>query len=323
MRLRNLLAAVIVVPVCAGLAFQSISMWCDDRRFPPPGKLYEVGGYRLHLFCEGTGSPAVILDAGLGDSSLTWSLVRSDIARITRVCVVDRAGYGWSDQGPAPRDSAQIAKELDALLVQANVPAPYLMAGHSMGGYNVRVYRAAHPDKVAAMLLVDSAHEDQARRFAHILGAGAAPSAFDHFKSQLSMRVGLPRILHQCGWTNSFRPAALIPFLPVMEARDCRSSPWDTADAELAALPETAKEVANSGSLGVLPLIVLSQQPGLRSPDNPRANQETDALWEQMQKELTALSTNGRRIVAQGSGHYIQIQRPDLVIAAIRELVAR
>jgi pimeloyl-ACP methyl ester carboxylesterase len=158
----GLIALVVLVAVVA-LAYQAIASARNARRFPPPGKLVDVGGYRLHIHSTGDGGPGptVVLDAGWLDCSLNWCLVQPEVAKFARVCAYDRAGMGWSDVGPLPRDSRQIVRELHMLLKNAGVPGPYVLVGHSFGGGNVRLFAHEYPQEVAGLVLVDSVAEDQ------------------------------------------------------------------------------------------------------------------------------------------------------------------
>src|ERR671938_464341 len=153
------LVGLIVVLGLVGASYEAIAAAGDARRYPSPGQLVDVGGYRLHIQCVGTGSPTVVLDAGLGGSSLDWSLIQPELGRTTRVCAYDRAGMGWSDAGPQPRTPRQIADELHTLLTNAGIAGPYVLVGHSLAGKNVRLFTIAHPDQVAGMVLVDARSE--------------------------------------------------------------------------------------------------------------------------------------------------------------------
>src|SRR5262245_50984185 len=132
----------------------------DPRGHPPPGKLVDVGGWRLHLDCAGTGSPAVVFASGSGDFSFDWALVQPEVARSARACAYDRAGDAWSDPGPIPCTLRQEAYELHTLLERAGIAPPYVLVGHSYGGLLVRVYAERYPAEVAGMVLVDATHED-------------------------------------------------------------------------------------------------------------------------------------------------------------------
>ena len=125
----------------------------NGEEFPPPGKYINIGKHHLHLHCIGQGSPTVILDAGLGGTSLEWVLVQPDVAQFTRVCSYDRSGYGWSEGIPGPRTSAIIVKELQKLLDFADEQSPYLLVGHSFGGLSMRLFASHHPDKIAGLVL--------------------------------------------------------------------------------------------------------------------------------------------------------------------------
>ena len=142
-----------------GATYEAIMAAGDDKRYPPPGQLVDVGGYRLHLHCIGQGSPTVVLDAGLGAFSLDWGAVQPQIATSTRVCAYDRAGLGWSEPGPTPRSPQQFADELHALLTNAGVEGPYVLVAHSISGKTARLFASQHPNEVAGMVLVDARHE--------------------------------------------------------------------------------------------------------------------------------------------------------------------
>ena len=290
---------------------------------PPIGQMVDVGGYKLHISCVGVGSPTVILDAGAGDLGLTWAQVQPTVARSTRVCTYDRAGLGWSEQSPRPRSAEVMVDELHTLLTNAGISGPYMLVGHSLGGLVVRQYAHTYPAGVAGIVLVDSAHEAQWLRF---------PQA---------VRNNLPSVLRQLRLVQaaaSIGIGALKPSLMPLERR----LPLEVAETARALklsgndIGTGAAELANLAggrtpplvTLGDIPLIVLSQSH--RDPETvpsgaaitPAVLQEYDQTQEQLQRELTALSTNGKRIVADGSGHYVQLDRPDLVIRALEELLA-
>ena len=153
------LVGLLVILGLVGASYEVIAAAGDARRYPAPGQLVDVGGYRLHIQCVGAGSPTVVLDAGLSGSSLDWSLVQSELGSTTRVCAYDRAGMGWSDTGPQPRTPRQIADELHTLLTNAGIAEPYVLVGHSLAGKNVRLFTIMHPDQVAGMVLIDARSE--------------------------------------------------------------------------------------------------------------------------------------------------------------------
>ena len=124
----------------SGMAYQTICTKLDKRRYPPIGKMVDIGGYSLHINYQGNKGPTVVLDSGQGCNSLDWALVQPSLAEFTRVCSYDRAGYGWSDESPKERSAGNMVDELHSLLHKADIPAPYILVGHSLGGVNVRLY---------------------------------------------------------------------------------------------------------------------------------------------------------------------------------------
>ena len=145
---RALVAGLFLVVVClviTGALYEMICRWRDTRRFPERGHLVQVGSIRINVDCSGQGSPTVILESGSGGPSIDWPMVQPEVAKFSRVCSYDRAGYGWSDSGPKPRSSLQIAHELKQLLQASGERGPYVLVGHSMGGYDIRVYTVSIP----------------------------------------------------------------------------------------------------------------------------------------------------------------------------------
>jgi pimeloyl-ACP methyl ester carboxylesterase len=310
------------VAAAAGAVFQFVNVRIEAHRYPPPGQLLDIGGSKLHIHCTGQGSPTVVMDAGLGDSSVTWDLVQPEVAKFARVCSYDRAGYGWSGAPTEPRTTVNIVNELDKLLAAAAVPGPFVLVGHSFGGFNVRMFASRHRDQVSGMVLVDSSHPDQLNRFP----PEAQPeSVLFHYKLGVwTMPFGVPRLLGWChdDYTFPNQPAAWARIAPEAIALDCRQLTWRTVVAEESQFRENGRAVAATGSLGNLPLVVLSHDPEVGAGFPPADAASAEHAWTEMQEELRALSSRSKRIVAKGSGHYIEVYRPELVIQAIREIVA-
>lgn len=307
----GLLILVLVLAV-AGFLYENIAESRDRRFNPMAGQLFDVGGYQMHIDCTGEGSPTVILDSGLGDTYLSWSKVQPEMAKFTRVCSYDRAGLGYSDSSPRPRTSQVIAEELHALLKAASVQPPYVMVGHSMGGHDVRLFASLYRNEVSGMVLVDASHPDQENRFPRELrdmeGSWRREADFLAY----TMPLGIPRLLGFC------------EDQPNERAAGCNFHSAHEAVEELKSFPESAAQTAATGSLGDMPLAVLSHDPDKPSAELPAdVAKPTNDAWEKMQEELAHLSTRGTQTVAKGSSHYIQNDRPDLVIGAVREVVTR
>jgi pimeloyl-ACP methyl ester carboxylesterase len=302
--------ALFVLLAIAGAIYQSISMARDRRDYPMPGQLIDAGGYRMRIDCMGQGTPTVILDSGLGDSYISWRKVQPHIARFTRVCSYDRAGLGYSDSSPRPRTSKDFAKELHVLLHNAQIVPPYVLVGHSMGGFDVRLYASLYRSQVAAMVLVDSSHPEQQKRLPPELNDFDASWLREQEFFEFAMPFGIPRLLGFCGNDAEERAA------------ECNFHSLRESVAELKTIAKSAAQTASTGSLGNLPLVVLS-----RDPDSPQYDLPEDLVkpasdaWQQMQRELAQLSTRGTQVIAKNSGHYIQLDRPGLVIEAIRKIV--
>src|SRR5258708_21405158 len=147
------LLGILTVPVVAGAIYQAIGTWRDRRRFPPPWRLVRVNERWMHIHATGEGTPTVVFESGMGASCLSWTLVQPQVAQFTRAVSYDRAGHGWSDPAREPRTARQIAQELHALLAAAGIPGPYILVGHSFGGYVNRAYAPLYRDTVAGMVL--------------------------------------------------------------------------------------------------------------------------------------------------------------------------
>ena len=303
------LVGLIVVLALTGASYEAIAAAGDARRYPPPGQLVDVGGYRLHIQCVGAGSPTVVLDAGLGGSSLDWSLVQAELGRSTRVCAYDRAGMGWSDPSPKPRTPRQIADELHTLLTNAGIATPYVLVGHSLAGKNVRLFALTHPDQVAGMVLIDARSEyvDANTSLAEVQAFQRANAA-QASQYRVARSLGLVRLIGASLWGGPAMPREtrtegmlLTTSQRGVDAQTAEGLERAADDAQLQAAP----------SLGNRPLIVMAAG----------QNMTATPYWAEAQRQQAALSTNGRLIIAEGSGHYIHWEQPTLVIDAVRQVI--
>jgi pimeloyl-ACP methyl ester carboxylesterase len=294
----------------AGVIYQSISTARDRRAVRIPGQLVDVGGFKMHLNCVGLGTPTVVLDSGLGDNYISWRKVQPQIGQYTRVCSYDRAGLGYSDSSPHSRTSKDFAEELHLLLRNGGISPPYILVGHSMGGYDVRLYANLYRSEVAGMVLVDASHPEQQKRLPPTLNDLDAGWVREQEFLEVTMPFGLPRLLGFCGSDVEVRAA------------ECNVHSVRESVAELKSISASAAQTAATVSLGDMPLAVLSQDPAAPQPDLPEdLVKPASEAWQQMQKELAELSTQSTQVIAKRSGHYIQLDRPDVVIEAVRQLV--
>jgi pimeloyl-ACP methyl ester carboxylesterase len=312
-RFRRIVVGLLVLVLglaFVGMMYENIFETRDRRFNKMTGELFDVGELKMHIDCTGEGSPAVILDSGLGDTFLSWRKVQPEIARFTRVCSYDRAGIGYSGPSSRPRTSEVIAQELHALLRAAEIAPPYILVGHSMGGYDVRLYASLYRNEVAGMVLVDASHPDQENRFPPELknmeGSWQREAEFLAY----TMPFGIPRLIGLCDED------------PVQRAAECNFQTAREGVAELKAFPESAAQAAATGSFGDMPLAVLSHDPEKPSTELPAdLAKPTNDAWEKMQEELSHLSTRGTQAIAKNSAHYIQNDRPDAVIDALRDVL--
>jgi len=290
------LGGLLVVAALAGATYQWIATRNDLAAIPPPGRLVEVGGHKLHIWCTGSGAPAVILESGLGGSSADWGFVQPEVAAFTRVCSYDRAGMGYSDPGPSPRTTRRIAHELAQLLDRSGIGGPLVLVGASIGGLAVRVFASEHAQRVAGLVLVDASHEDQEMDVPRI-----AP-----FVPLLSS-VGIFRLL---GVSFGLTPAALAPSVrDFARATSFRAAAYQATADEGIHLRESAAEVKASRRKLTIPMVVVT------------AGRGADAVWRDQQRDQVGLSQRGCQVIAEQSGHVVAVDQPQVVVDAIRATV--
>ncbi|PHS25566.1 MAG: alpha/beta hydrolase [Methylophaga sp.] len=263
---------------------------------PLPGERYDIGGYSLHINCLGEGKPTVIMDVGLGEDSSDWQSLFEQSAQITHTCIYDRAGYGWSDYGPRPRNSRRIAYELGQLLQQAQVPPPYVLVGHSFGGFNLRLFANFYPDRVAGMILIDASHELQYDRLNIKLPAP--------YKGRRNIIV-----------TQSAKKSPT----PDGKHQILRDHAYRAAGQEIAGLYQSSRQVQLNGSIPTVPLIVISR--GMPEWSGNEKLRRREKIWIELQQDLTRLSPYSQHIFANQSGHDIPHEQPQIIVDAITDII--
>jgi pimeloyl-ACP methyl ester carboxylesterase len=311
--------AAAVAALAASAAYQAAGEARDRRRHPPPGRLVDVGGHRLHIMCAGEGSPAVVIIPALGAYSAAWLKIQDALAAHTKVCLYDRPGLGWSDPVTSWPSAPGMARELHALLEAAGVAPPFVLAGHSMGGPVARMFTHLYPDEVAGLVLVDSSHPEQNGRLAPAWLQDYPGGKLADVGRDFARPLGLRRLWRDI---HGQRPAdARAAFN--LSSRDRRASAKELLTIN-AVLRQTGRAV---GDLGDLPLAVISSSE--RDPRNPEGSRRQRARsrfyqgWIQLQGELAELSTDSTHVVAAASGHHVHRDDPDLVISTITDLVRR
>ena len=324
------LASLLLGLAIGGIAYERLGRRWDKQRFRQIGRSVDIGGRSLNIYCSGDGSPTVVLENALG---YRWMPIQREVTKFTHACWYDQAGHGWSDPGPKPADQRCGGQCLHALLRAAAVPPPYVLVGASGDGFPVRVFAARHLNDVAGIVLVDAAHEDQyGREPRSSLGwANRLPTFIRsavHTVAPIAGEIGLIRLMlrpTRSAITRRQPPEGMTPDeahylfllsrLPrsfVTEADGGRH--WKAS----------ADEARNAGALGDVPLIVLTAGKFV-TPPNPGDAAEARAFHQtwvnELQPKLARLSSRGRQIIIENSGHGIQFEAPDVLIGAIREIV--
>lgn len=321
---RGISIVALVAAVAAGLSFSGGAAVTTPPQFVPretydaPGRLVRLPDHRkLNFLCMGKGSPTVILESGFGAGAFAWGRVQPRIAAVTRVCAYDRAGYGFSDPGPLPRDGQAIARDLERGLAAADINGPYVLVGHSAGGLYARLFAARHRREVKGMLFVDSSVEHQPQRIAQLFGTTAAT-----LDGQRRRPVRCQEIAEGKGVaaTDVERQGCTAAAGPGPAGLGQRAATWQSQLSELDALFEqTSDQVDRTrGLLKDIPAIVLTAS----STDGPPgvATDAGAAAWQAMHHELAGQFLDGQQRLVK-SGHLMMNERPEVVTAAALELV--
>ena len=319
---RGVLLLVILAGVllAAGWTFQEVTTGRQRRQFPPPGRMVATGGHRLHVVGYGHGAPTVVLEAPVGGSHLVWVQVAAEVARHSRVVSYDRAGYAWSDPAASPRSAGAIVEDLRRMLRAGGEVGPFVFVGHSFGGLIVRLYALRHPEEVGGLVLVDPTHEAMNER---LPSAKAEVETFQRTVRGFSFgaRVGALRLLDMpLGEASSeWCPSEL---RPAARAVGFRTSWVDAIASEISALDASLSETAEAAALGgPLPLgdlavVILSRA----RPAEPSEWEEYEVAL-QLHRDLLGMSSRSRHQVVEETGHFIQVERPEVVADAIHEVV--
>ncbi len=296
------------------IALLPITVVAEELGFDPPGKLVNVDGHRMHIDCIGNRSPTVVFDSGTGGFSLEWREIQRSLSKSARVCAYDRAGYGWSDLSRLPRTTRNIVHELHSLLKNAGVNGPYIIVGHSFGGFTAQYFARQFQDEIAGIVLIESSHEEQVDRLPRadspaVVGL-SVPGRRDLRYSRHTV-VSVPRVHKNFPEEGAFVAQQLM-------RRRMSLSTWKQ---ELSNYAKSAYELqmAYYKPLPETPLIVLTR--GRRVWPSTDYGDAMEARWTELQNELTHLNTNARQVIAYHSGHQIHLDEPEIVISAIHDVL--
>ena len=295
-----------------GAVYQAIAAKNDQVTYPPPGIPVDIGGRRIHMVVMGnaSGQPTVVLEGGMASFSSNFYWVQNELAATTRVVAYDRAGLGWSDPAPEPRDAQQSARDLHAALQAAGIQGPYVVAGHSYGGLVVRAFTDLYPDEVAGMVLIDASHPDQ---WQHIpVSQDGKLNGRGNLITSILARFGIVRLFQL--------ERGIYTGLPEQQAAEMRAilakpESWKTSgDVLLIWNERTTPQINQASSLGDLPLAVLSVTEQAVFAD----------VLTSLQAELPNLSSNSIHITVEGATHESLVAKQEhalVVVEAIRQVL--
>ena len=318
------MGCIVVVVVLSGAGVEAAVRVRTGRQFPPAGRLVDIGGRRLQLDCRGSGSPTVVLESGLDYfGSLSWAAVHDSLARTTRVCAYSRAGILWSDPAPGPFDAQRAARDLHAALTKAGETAPWVMVGHSIGGPYALLFTNLYQADVRGVVLVDASHPAQFARRQASIGRPLKPP------------TGLLAVASALAWTGIVRLAsdegapATWPGATVGIGNAYLPRSVSALLAETRALDATLAEADRARRLDARPLVVLtaaarpSSETLVREGLTPEEGERSRAIWMALQDDEATWSSQSAHELVTDATHYIQFDRPDVVIRAVRDVVAR
>lgn len=290
--------AVTLLLAIAGTIYQTAATETDQNRFPPPGNLVDVDGFKMHIYCNGEGSPTVILDHAGDGSSMDWALIQPRLAEHTRVCSYDRAGRGWSEYNPAPRTLTQQAHELHTLLDNANEQGPYILVAHSYGARVARVYASQYPNDIVGMVLMDPGIlYDDPRYPQQALDDLESENKMIHAAEKLTP-YGLTRLLQpMMGKPTYDLPEEAVRANATFSATEVF---WRSIVDQSDILPDVFIEEHNVTTLGNIPLLVLISD----EPDD-----EIHRVYTQANIEMSELSPKGRYQIVEGAEHFTLVYR--------------
>ncbi|MGI5292742.1 alpha/beta fold hydrolase [Nonomuraea polychroma] len=314
------------------VAYQLVGERVDRHRFPPVGKLVNVHGKRVHVWCEGDHGPTVVVATGIGSTCLEWATVQRQLVPGHRVLLYDRGGLGWSDWVPGRRSPAELADELHAVLEAADAPGPYVLVGHSLGGSIIRMYAARHPDQVAGLVLVDSSHELSTDKIVEEFGWRMGD--YSRWKRAITRYLLRPRGIERArvrllgyryyhDWAEKEVPADLVE---TSVALDLTSRRRRAVVAEMLHNGAASKDAmaTERRHFGDLPLTVITRGHNpvnaYAVSDDPVFQRRWMKIWMPLQQDLATLSHNSRHIIADNAGHNIHLDEPDLVGKAIKDM---
>ncbi|ERN39814.1 putative hydrolase or acyltransferase (alpha/beta hydrolase superfamily) [Rubidibacter lacunae KORDI 51-2] len=313
-----------VLLLTATTIYQSIASWLEDRS-PPPGKLISVGSHRLHIYTVGEASPTIVLDHSLG--GVEGYFLIQELSKLARVCIYDRAGYGWSDRAPSPRSSDQIVKELNVLLSKAAVEPPYILVGNSFGSYNVRLYAHRFPEKVAGIVLTDALYETEMLEMTASLKVLRIIFTLGFLMSTLGSFLGIVRLLRILNIFELLKPElrhVSKDSLDSVKRSFCRPKHWITMTREMMNLDRSARQARAAAYFSETPIVSIKAssffKPSIWTLVIPLKS--ANRLRENMHIKLCTLSAKFFQVEASSSSHFVWVDQPEIIVDAVKKVLS-
>ncbi len=321
-RIALTIGGLILAAVLVGASYEQIMRWRATKEFPVQGRLIDIGGRHMQIDCRGSGTPIVVFEAGLDTmGSLSWSAVHDAVATTTRACAYSRAGIMWSEPAAGKFKPDNVAQDLHALLQAAGEHAPFVLVGHSLGGPYIMNFTRLYPQDIAGLVFVDASHPDQLDRMAKAAG------------KKMEMGEGMIKVASALSWTGIPRLIETHTDNPTFPAKAKLAQDAYFSRSLSAALQELDSLSATLSSAGQLrqledrPIVVLTATKPY--PEGMlKAMQMTNeqghriqTAWKEMHDDEATWSHHSRHELVPDATHYIQFDRPDLVIAAVKEVV--
>ncbi|MGC5773141.1 alpha/beta fold hydrolase [Paenibacillus pabuli] len=321
LKLMLMLFITLLLVISAGFLYEWYASNHSRAEYPPPGRLVEAGGYKLHIHQQGNGAPTIIMEAGSGETSLSWRDIPAELAKHATVVTYDRAGYAWSESAPSERTGANIVKELHDALEKEGIRGPYIMVGHSLGGMYARLFAQTYPSEIQGLVLIDARPEDDEKNTKDLL---------EQAKFQGNPPASLLSLLKLSG---SFRlfPNFMLEGLVAKQDQDAFINVIATpsffhAREEEAALAYSTEDAIRGQKLGTIPVRIIAR--GL--PQNyaqagipAEVGEQLESIWQSGQRQMLNISEDSQLVIATKSGHMIIHDEPELVVQTILSLVPK
>ena len=276
----------------------------DDGLGQPPGAFFSLETNKIHLHCVGEGSPIIVFDSGVGGSHMDWINVQSSAGELTQACSYDRSGYGWSEMGIKPRTSKRIVNELTQLLKKAKKEPPYILVGHSFGGLNMQLFARANPDNVIGLILIDSIHVEQYKRFED---AGIEIPTVNTTRFLLGSKDQVTR-----GMPDEYKDIAY----RLVRSDKALSSMFN----ELRNINISIEEIKSASKMPDIPVTVITH--GKKVWDSAMFK-NMEEIWLELQTKLSKSTSKGKLLVAEESGHNIHLNQPKLILDEIKIILKK